>query len=190
MGLEDKKVGGTVELEVLRVGACEGEADLASGPRILQHHDMNLICRQGVFGRSKQRGAIAVTAADRRGEDPRAGLFDGQLVGSGDLELDLDGVIFAVLHIVKGLEPVVNRLEVVAELHHLGFAHEELSGLGEVRTGKHGRRSLRVQQQLLGIGVRLRVGYQVLADLGVDVVLVVREPNGVVADRHAVGQFI
>ena len=192
LGLEDKQVGKAIQLEVVRVGTREGEADVASGPRILQHHHMNLFFRHGVCRRDKQTRACQaiVLPADRRGEDPGAGLLDGQRVLGRDLELNLDGIIVAVLHAVKRLEPIVDNLEVVAELHHLSFTHEELPGLGKVGAGKHGCLALRIQQQLLGIGVRLGVGHQILADLSVDVVHVVLMPNGVVTDGHAVGQFI
>ena len=53
-------------------------------------------------------------------EDPGAGLLDRQDVVAGDLELDLDGELFAGSDAVQHLEVVVDRFEMAAQLVQLG----------------------------------------------------------------------
>ena len=62
----------------------------------------------------------------RLGEDPRSGLLDRQLVRRGDLELNLNREVVAILDSVEGLEVVMNGVEVAAQLTHLSLGHQGL----------------------------------------------------------------
>ena len=58
---------------------------------------------------------------------PGAGLFDGQNIVAGDLELDLHCEGFVGSGVVQTLEMVMDILEMPAQLVNLSIAHEELS---------------------------------------------------------------
>ena len=126
----------------------------------------------------------------RLGEDPRPGLLDGQPVLCGNLELNLNGVVIPILNPIKRFEMVMDGFEVAAQLTHLGVGHQELVCRRQVGAGQHGGGAGGVQQQLLGLGVSLGIGHQVLAHLRVDVVGILLEGDGVIADRDAVDRLV
>ena len=90
-------------------------------------------------------------------------MLDGEFVGRRNLELNLDGEVFTVFDAVERLEMIVDSFKVAAQLDHLGVAHQQRVWKGQVGTGQDRGLAGGSQQQLLGLGIGLRVGDQVLA---------------------------
>ena len=145
--------------------------------------------RYGVEG-GRQSNARGVDVGWGAGEDPRSGLLDRQGVVAGDLELDLHGELLALFDGVKLRELLVDRGEVPAELGQLVVGHEQMRRGNLVGERNNGVFAVGVQQDFLWLGVGLRVGDEVLAELRVDVVGAFGAVGGIDADGHAVDWFV
>ena len=124
--------------------------------------------------------------------DPGPRLLYRQRPLGGDLELYLHRELFATGHAVEHAEIALNYIQQRVNLAQIGRTENALA-VADLVGGTHQRKVVaiaRVDENLLRNLLRLRVGNEVLADLGIEIEVALGLIERVVRNGDTIGLFI
>lgn len=119
-------------------------------------------------------------------------MLDGEVTLGGNLVFYLHGKSLLGGRVIQLLELLMDRLQMGSQLIEVLPAHQQLTRGNLIGKANHGVvvGVAGIEKNLLGNGLGFRVGYEVLANLRVEIIITGSLIDGIIAHRDTVSLFI